>query len=59
MMPGTESRSEAAGDLREQAATCRKLAKRARTSVGSNALNKVADYFDADARRIDPMSERR
>jgi hypothetical protein len=58
-MARLESRSEAAGDLREQAATCRRLAKRANTSVGSSALNKVAEYFDADARRIDPMSERR
>jgi hypothetical protein len=58
-MPNLETRSEVAGELREQAATCRRLAKRANTSVGSSALIKVADCFDADARRIDPMSERR
>ena len=58
MMPRIVSRSEAAGELREQAASCRKLAERANTSAGSSGLIKVADYFDSDARRIDPMSER-
>lgn len=53
------SRSEEADDLREQAASCRRLAVRARTTCGSAALSKVADFFDADARRIDPASERR
>jgi hypothetical protein len=51
------SRAEAADDLREQAASCRRLAKRANTSMGTRALNKVADYFDSDARRIDLLSE--
>ena len=53
------SRGEAAEDLREQAASCRRLARRAATPRGSNALAAVADHFDADARRIDPLSERR
>lgn len=53
------SRGEAAEDLREQAASCRRLAKRARTSSGATALTGVADQFDDDARRIDPASERR
>lgn len=53
------SRGEAADELREQAESCRKLATRASTPGGSTALNRVADYFDADARRIDPASERR
>ena len=53
------SRGEAADELREQAASCRRLAKRARTPSGSVALTTVADQFDQDARRIDPMSEMR
>lgn len=53
------SREEAADGLREQAASCRRLAIRAMTSRGSSAPAAVADYFDADARRIDPQSERR
>lgn len=52
------SREEAAYGLREQAASCRRLATRAITARGSSALTAVADYFDADARRIDPLSER-
>jgi hypothetical protein len=53
------TRGEAAEELREQAASFRRLARRARTTNGSSALNNVADYFDDDARRIDPSSERR
>jgi hypothetical protein len=53
------SLAEAAEALREQAASFRRLAIRANTPVGSRALAAVADYFDADARRIDPHSERR
>jgi hypothetical protein len=53
------SRGEAADELREQAASCRRLAKRARTQGGSSALTTVADQFDDDARRIDPASSRR
>ena len=52
------SRGEAADELREQAASCRRLAKRVRTSGGSTALTTVADQFDEDARRIDPISSR-
>jgi len=59
MMPTYISRTDAAEELREQAATCRRLAIRANTPVGSRALAAVAEYFDADARRIDPRSERR
>lgn len=58
MMPRFVSRGEAAEELREQAASCRRLAKRANTSLGTRALIQVAEYFDADARRIDPRSER-
>lgn len=53
------SRTEAANELREQAASCRSLARRARTKGGSSALKTVAEQFDDDARRIDPFSERR
>ncbi len=55
----TISRGEAAENLRDQAASCRRLAARAMTPQGSRALVAVADYFDSDARRIDPRSERR
>lgn len=50
------TRRQAADELREQAASCRRLAKRARTEDGSFALAAVATQFDDDARRIDPMS---
>jgi hypothetical protein len=53
------SREDAADDLREQAASYRRLAKRARTSSGSTALKAVAEQFDTDARQIDPRSTRR
>jgi hypothetical protein len=53
------TRSEAADELREQAASYRRLARRARTTRGSSALKTVAEQFDDDARRIDPLSERR
>jgi hypothetical protein len=57
MQPPT--RSEAADELREQAASYRKLAGKARTSAGSTALKAVAEQFDDDARRMDPASEKR
>jgi len=50
------TREEAADELRGQAASCRGLARRARTASGSTALTTVADQFDKDARRTDPMS---
>ena len=53
------TRGEAAEELREQAASCRRLAKRARTTGGLSALTAVADQFDDDARRIDPRSYKR
>ena len=52
------SRHEAAVGLREQAASCRKLAVRARTDSGSTALKTVAELFDKDARRIDPTTSK-
>jgi hypothetical protein len=53
------TRGEAAEELREQAASCLRLAKRARTTCGLSALTAVAEQFDDDARRIDPTSYRR
>jgi hypothetical protein len=52
------TRREAADELREQAASYRRLARRARTTSGSSALIKVAGQFDDDARRIDPTSSK-
>jgi hypothetical protein len=52
------SREGAAEELREQAASCRRLSRRARTAGGHSALAAVAVQFDDDARRIDPLSER-
>ena len=52
-------RADAADDLREQAASCRRLAGRARTQAGSTALGALGEHFDDQARRIDPNSERR
>ena len=54
-----ESREDAADGLREQAASCRRLASRARTASGLSALTAVAEQFDTDASRIDPRSLRR
>ena len=53
------TRGEAADVLREQAASCRRLALRARTADGLSALTSVANQFDKDAFRIDPSSFRR
>ena len=48
------TRAEAGDELREQAESCRKLALRARTASGTEALQCVASQFDADAARINP-----
>lgn len=53
------SRGEFADELREEAASCRRLAKRARTRGGCSALTTVADQLDDDARRVDPTSLKR
>jgi len=53
------SRGEAADNLREQAASCRRLARKAHTKKGADALGGAADQFDRDARTIDPTSEKR
>ena len=53
------SGEDAADGLRDQAASCRQLARRARTASGGTALRAVAEQFDSDASRIDPRSLRR
>ena len=53
------SRAEAANGLREQAASCRRLATQARTQPGSTALNALADHYDSYASRLDPNREPR
>ena len=49
------TRAEAGDELREQATSCRRLALRARTASGCEALQSVALQFDADAARINPV----
>ena len=46
--------TDTADELRGQAESCRKLALKARTLSGSEALRTVAHQLDADAARIDP-----
>jgi hypothetical protein len=58
-MTWPESREDAADSLREQAASYRRLANRARTPSGLSALHAVAQQFDTDASRMDPRSLRR
>jgi len=58
-MSPPQSREDAADSLRDQAASCRQLAKRARTASGLSALHAVAEQFETDASRIDPRSLRR
>lgn len=48
-------RDEAGDELRERAASCRRLALRATTLSGSEALQTEALQFDADAARINPV----
>ena len=49
----------AAEGLREQAAACRRLAAVARTRGGRTSIEALADHFDEQARKLDPMSLRR
>jgi hypothetical protein len=48
-----------ADGLRDDAASCRRLASRARTASGGTALRAAAAQFERDACRIDPRSLRR
>lgn len=50
--------SDEADDLRRQAASCRDLAKRARTDSGAAAFAAVSVHFDGLADRIDPAGAR-
>jgi hypothetical protein len=52
-------RRQSADGLREQAASCRRLAATARTRSGTTSLNALADHFDEQARTLDPSSQRR
>ncbi len=47
---------DTAESLREQAAACRRLAAAARTRAGTTSLSALADHFDDQARKLDPMS---
>lgn len=53
-----ERRTSADG-LREQAASCRRLAAAARTRAGTTSLQALGDHFDEQARKMDPSSQRR
>ena len=56
--PGSERRQSADG-LREQAASCRRLASVARTRSGTTSLNELADHLDNQASKLDPSSQPR
>ena len=58
-MTESGSREEAADELREQAASCRRLATAARTRAGTSSLDALAEHFDEQARKLDPSSQRR
>jgi hypothetical protein len=55
-MRGIPTRTEAADELRQQAASCRKLALGATTASGSEALRTAAHQFEEDASRVDPIN---
>lgn len=59
--PDEESvaRRASADGLREQAASCRRLAAAARTRSGMTSLQALGDHFDEQARKLDPSSQRR
>jgi hypothetical protein len=53
------ARRASADSLREQAASCRRLASAARTRSGMTSLQELGDHFDEQAHKIDPSSQRR
>ena len=55
----TRDRKDTAESLREQAASCRRLATAARTRAGTSSLDALAEHFDEQARKLDPSSQRR
>ena len=57
--PDPRGTRDAADGLREQAASCRRLAAAARTRSGNTSLNALAEHFDEQARKLDPSSLRR
>lgn len=46
-------------ELRDETASYRKLARKARITSNSSALKTAVEQFDDDARRIDRLGERR
>jgi hypothetical protein len=57
--PRPPAHGDTADGLREQAAACRRLAAAARTRYGRTSLGALADHFDEQARKLDPLSMRR
>lgn len=57
MVRVTLSCDEAADQLREQASSCRNLARNARTELGSTALLTAANQFESDASRLDRQGQ--
>ena len=55
-MRGTPTGTEQADELREQAASCRRLALGATTASGSMALRTAAHQFEDDASRADAVT---
>jgi hypothetical protein len=51
------TREEAVDTLREQALSCRRLALRARSQSGSDALSAVARQFEEDAEHVSHFRE--
>jgi hypothetical protein len=49
------ARSDSAGEYREQAAVCRRLATHARTPAGASALGGIATRYEAEADRLDAL----
>ena len=50
---------DTAQNLREQAASCRRLSAQSRTRAGARALVELGDHFDEQASKLDPSSQRR
>ena len=60
MPPEVQSHSrqstDTADSLREQAASCRRLASASRTRAGKSSLEALADHFEKQAVSLDPSS---
>ena len=57
MVRVTLSCDEEADQLREQASSCRNLARNARTELGSTALLTADNQFESDAFRLDRQGQ--